>query len=142
MRVWSAAAVIAAILIIGFVLSVPEVRDLGATKPAALQASSTPMVYIHDVYKKGVHTITAELALPDACTTVSGEADVTPSATPDSTSSPQAPDTINLALDMPSDSGICLEEPATTTLSYTATASAGATITATINGNNASTTSY
>jgi hypothetical protein len=136
MRVWSAAAVIGAVLIIGFVLSVPEVRDLGTKLDGSTAASSTPMVYVHDVYKKGTHTISAEIQLPDACAIISGEADVTPG------SASGTPDLVNLTLSAPPDSGICLEEPATTTLSFTAAADADALITASINGNDASTTSY
>jgi hypothetical protein len=135
MRLWSAAVIIAAILIVGFVLSVPQVRDLGS-KPTAETASSTPIVYVHDSYKKGTYTITAEIPLPDACTSVAGQVSVTPA------SASNTPDAIELAFDMPPDTGICLQEPATTTLSFTASASANAVITASINGNNASTTSY
>ena len=127
-RLWSAAAVIGVVLIVGFVLSVPQVRDLGA-RPAPVVATSTPVVYFHDVYKKGMHTITAKIALPDACTNISGQA-----------SAPT--DTVTLAFDMPADTDICLQEVATTTLSLTVAANAGATITASINGNNASTSSY
>lgn len=136
MRIWSAAIIIAAVLIIGFALSVPHVRDLGGKAASAPEASATPMVFIHDAYKKGTHTITAKILVPDACTTVSGAANVISSA------ASGTPDTIALALDMPPDSGICLEEPATTTLSFTVSAGTGTPISATINGTDASTTAY
>lgn len=136
MRIWSAAIIIAAVLIIGFALSVPHVRDVGNKPAAAGEASATPMVYIHDSYKKGAHTITAKILLPDACTTISGDASVVPA------SASGTPDSIALALDMPPDSGICLEEPATTTLTFTVSAGTGTPISATINGNDASTTAY
>lgn len=137
MRIWSAAIIIAAVLIIGFALSVPHVRDLGDTAATTTEnASTTPTVYIHDAYKKGIHTITAKVLLPDACTTISGDVSVIPSA------ASGTPDSITLALDMPPDSGICLEEPATTTLTFTVSAETGTPISATINGTDASTTAY
>lgn len=138
MRVWSPAVIIAAVLIIGFVLSVPRVRDLGGKSPVDTSTPYSPVVYVHDVYtsKKGTHAITAKISLPDACTTISGEASAAPGASASST------DVITLALDMPDTSGVCLEEPATTTLTFNVSAGKGAVVTATINGTNASTTSY
>ncbi len=135
MRVWSAAAVIAFVLVLAFVLTAPHARDLGGRAASALPAP-IPTVAVHDVYKKGTHTLTVQVPLPDACTSVTGQTSVVPAAASSST------DTIQIALDMPADSGICLQLPQTTTLSLTAAAGAHANIVATINGTNASTTSY
>lgn len=129
MRVWSAAGVIAAVLVVGFLLSVPRLRDSGL-KHAALKQVAIPTVYLHDVYKKGTHTITAKVAAPNSCTIISGVASAADASN------------IVIALDMPIDSGICLEVPATTTLSFAVAASADALLSATINGSTATTTSY
>ena len=135
MRVWTAAGVIALVLIVGFVLSVPHLRD-AQLKQAARESAALPIVYVHNAYKKGVHTLTVKVAAPNACTIISGSASVAP-ATSSST-----PDAIQIALDMPPDSGVCLQVPATTTLSFSASADSGATIAASINGNDATIETY
>ena len=106
MRIWSAAAVIALVLLLGFILSVPHAHD-GGSRASATAATSTPVVSVHDTFKKGTHTIKISLAAPDACTSVTGQTSVEPASGSVSTSSPQAstPDTIVIALDMPPDSG-------------------------------------
>src|SRR4051812_11791323 len=129
MRLWSAAGVIAAVLIVGFLLSVPRLSDNGLKHTAATQAA-LPTVYFHDVFKKGTHTITVRVSAPNSCTIISGVA------------SAEDASIIVIALSMPIDTGICLELPATTTLSFTVAASADALLDATINGSTATTTSY
>ena len=57
-RLWIAAAIIALVIVGGFVLSVPHTRDIGHPAAAQTAAASVPAVTLHDVYTKGVHTIT------------------------------------------------------------------------------------
>jgi hypothetical protein len=135
MRLWSAAAVIAVILIVGFALSVPHLSDMGVSHPTAA-TPALPVVYVHDAYKKGAHTLTVKVAAPDACTVITGSANAV------AADASSTPDTIAITLDMPADAGVCLQEPATTTLSLSAAAGASAKITASINGTTATTSSY
>ncbi|HVW82753.1 MAG TPA: hypothetical protein VHC68_02295 [Candidatus Paceibacterota bacterium] len=136
-RIYLIAGAIAAVLIAGFALSVPHLRD-AALPPAstAAAASATPVVYLHDAYKKGTHTISGKVLAADPCVAVTASASVLPGA------SSSTPATILVGLDMPPDTGICLAEPATTTFSVTASAGSDATLAASINGTDASTTEY
>jgi hypothetical protein len=130
MRLWAAALILAALIIVGFVLSVPharEVREAGGE----LGASTTPLVSLHDVYKKGVHTITGSVMAPDACTQVSVEA----------TLSDLSSSTILLALTMPPDEGPCLTIPTPTPFTTSLTAPRDALVEVRVNGLIASSTS-
>lgn len=130
MRIWSAAAVIALVLALGFILSVPRAHDVGSVATSAA-TPPPPFVSVRDSFKKGTHTIKVSVAAPDACTNVTGDASTKPGA------SAADPATILIALVMPKDEGICLEEPATTTLSFSVAAGADAAIVTTINGGDA-----
>jgi hypothetical protein len=137
-RLYFIAGAIALVIVLGFALSVPHLREVAAPGQVAetLAASATPMVYLHDAYKKGVHTISGKVAAADPCVAVTASASVVPAATSSS------PAIILVSLDMPPDTGVCLAEPATTTFSVTVSAGAGAVLAASINGTDASTTGY
>lgn len=131
-RLWISAGIIAVVIIIGFVLSVPHTKEV---PPPASRASTTPepaQVVVKDSYKKGVHTISGSVMAPNAC------ASVTADATLEGDSS--APRGIALSLGMPADTGICLEVPTKIPFGTTIAAPSGLPITTTINGVIASTT--
>lgn len=133
-RLWTAATIIALIVVVGFVLSVPHTNEV--SRQPELEKTAVPRVptiTLHDVFKKGVHTITGSITTPNACTTVIANATVVGSAT--------STQKILLAISAPVDTGICLQEPTRIKFSATANASAGALIQATVNGVTASTTS-
>ena len=133
MRLWASAGIIAVIILVGFVLSVPHAREVPSSSANASAATSTPMVTVHDSYRKGVHTITGSVLAPDACTPVSVEAMVEGGV-----ASPQG---ILLALTMRGDTGVCLEVPTRINISTTILAPASLPISVTVNGAAASTTS-
>ncbi len=133
MRFWIAAAIIAAIIVGGFAISVPHTQDVPhELAPALVPAQAAPTVTLRDSYKKGVHTITGAVTAPNPCTTLSantaleGEASTTRR--------------IVVAIALLSDAGICLERP--TKLEYAATVEAPADlpIVVTVDGAEATTT--
>jgi len=125
-RLWIAAAIIALIVIGGFVLSVPHTRDVVETRALSTASTSAPAVALRDVFKKGVHTITGSIQAPNACTTVSAEAILEGSAS--------STESILIKIFMPTDTGICLEVPMLVSFKTTLTASAELPFTATVNG--------
>ncbi len=130
MRLWAAAAIIALVIIVGFVFSVPRARD-GAHPPKTLASTVvTPPVSIHDVFKKGVHTITGSLETPTACSTASAHASLTSGDTP----------AILVAVTLATSDGICLQVPTAVKFSTTVSAPARTPVTATVNGEAATTT--
>lgn len=131
-RFWIAAAIIALIVIIGFALSVPHTRDVAQTKKLQDKTTIMPAVSLHDVFKKGVHTITGSLQVPNACTIVNVDATVSGDA-----SSTQK---ILVDISQPSDVGVCLQLPTQANFSVTISAPAHLPISATVNGIEASTT--
>ncbi len=126
MRLWTAAAIIIFFLVIGFILSAPSARD-GVLPPSSSPpvATSTPVVTLRDSFKKGTHTISGSLEAPDACMSATAEASLTGAS-----SSP----VIAVAIDMPPDSGICLQEPTPVTFSAALAAPADVPIEVTVNG--------
>lgn len=132
-RLWIAAGIIALAIIIGFAFSVPHTTRDTISKSSPLPVASVPLVTVHDVFKKGVHTITGSLQAPNACTTVAAQATLLGDAS--STGS-----RLRLALTMPIDSSVCLQLPTQVKFSTTVTAPAQLPITATVNGVVASTT--
>jgi hypothetical protein len=129
MRLWAAAAIITLAIIIGFIFSVPRARD-GAHPAKTLAATVTPPVSLHDVFKKGVHTITGSVETPTACSAVTASASLTPGDTP----------TIQVALTLATSEGVCLQLPTLVKFSTTVTAPARTPITATVDGAVATTT--
>ncbi|MFA6503038.1 MAG: hypothetical protein WCT45_02160 [Candidatus Paceibacterota bacterium] len=128
-RLFVAATIIACIIIAGFVLSVPHTRDTPAELAAPTASERVPEVALHDVYRKGVHTITGSLTVPNACVTVSA------SASPASDGS-----TIVVAVTTTDDGDVCLQRSHTVRFSTTVTAPANVPITASVNGIAATTT--
>ncbi len=131
-RLSTAATIIALLILMLFVLSVPRTQELPIPKKEDAELIRTPSVSVRDVYKKGVHTLTGSIIAPNACTLVTTRATLTGTA-----SSSQ---TIALMLTMPDDSGICLQVPTRVTFSTTVTAPASLPISVSVNGTEASTT--
>ncbi|MDP2651617.1 MAG: hypothetical protein Q8O94_00580 [bacterium] len=132
MRLWAAAAIIALIVIAGFVLSVPHTRDVAQTETSQDSVVSVPSVTVHDTFKKGVHTITGSLEVPNACVIVSAQAVLVGDAS--------SPEGILVALSLSDDGGVCLQVPTRTSFSATIATPARVPITATVNGVTATTT--
>ncbi len=132
-RLWVAAAIIALVVVAGFVLSVPHTRDIMVTPITQTTPASVPVVTLQSTFKKNLYTITGSIEAPDACTIVTAGATVTGTA-----SSTQ---NILVAISMPSDTGgVCLQLPTLMSFKTTVTASAGLPLTASVNGVIASTT--
>ncbi|NNM84077.1 hypothetical protein HKL94_02595 [Candidatus Parcubacteria bacterium] len=130
-RLWLSALIIALVVLVAFMLSVPHASDVGV-KPTAPTVASTPAVTVHDVYKKGLHTISGSVEAPNACALVSATATLIGNA-----SSTQS---ILVAVTLQTDSGICLQVPTNANFQTTLAAPAKLPITATVNGSPASTT--
>ncbi len=130
-RIWISAGIIAAVVLVGFALSVPHTRDVPHA-PTAATASTTPAVTLHDAYRRGMHTLTGTILAPDACSVVSADATLVGDA-----SSSQS---IALAISMPPDSGVCLILPTVMSFSATLSAPAQLPVTVTVNGAAATTT--
>lgn len=132
-RLWTSAAIIALVIIVVFVLSVPHTRDVPRPPESEKTALTVSTVTIHDSFKKGLHTITGSLTAANPCTIATATASLAGSA-----SSTQS---ILLTISMPEDTGVCLQEPARMKFSTTIKADAGVPIQATVNGVAATTTS-
>ncbi|MDO8231736.1 MAG: hypothetical protein Q7T37_00835 [bacterium] len=134
-RLWVAAAIIALVVIIGFVLSVPHTRDITETLQGST-ATTIPQVTVRDSYKKGVHTITGTVEMPNACATVSAEANIAIGS--DASSTPN----ILVAVTMVDDEGVCLQLPTQASFKTSvSTTTARLPLVVTINGAVATTTS-
>ncbi len=127
MRTATAAIIILLVLVIGFVLSVRHTYDAPSETPVATGAV-VPAVEYHDKYSKGTHTISGTVVAPTACSSVSADATVVESEASSS------PETIQVALTMPADSGICLTTATEIHFSVSAEAGADAMITVLVNG--------
>jgi hypothetical protein len=130
-RLWAAAVIIALIVVISFMLSVPHTRDVVGT-PTNTLAESVPSITLHDVFKKGLHTITGSLEAPNACTTVTASAVFLNNSS--------STERILIKLSVPEDSGVCLQLPTQVKFSTTISAPANLPISATVNGIEATTT--
>ena len=131
-RLWAASAIIALVVIVGFALSVPHTRDVAKTSSSENKTAIVPRVTLHDVFKKGVHTITGSLDAPNACASVN--AIVSPVTDSSGTVG------ILVELSLPEDTGVCLQVTTRESFSTTISAPARLPITATVNGSPASTT--
>lgn len=128
-----AAVLIACVIIAGFLVSAVRMRDARSPKPAEEAATTTvPSVALRDSFKKGVHTITGMIEVPDACTTPS--VDVTLAGDASSTES------ILVSISLPEDAGVCLEIATQARFSATLAAPAGLPISVTVNGAGATVT--
>lgn len=133
-RLFLPAGIIVSIIIAGFILSIPHTHDVLQTLPAGNTASTIPVVALRDSFKKGTHTIIGKIEAPNACTSISVDVVPLPGATASTTQA------ILVALSMPPDAGICLQEPAKISFSGSIEAPAGLPISVTVNGIQASTT--
>lgn len=131
-RLWIATAIIALVIIAGFLFSVPRTREV-AQAPLAQNTTIVPSVTLRDTFSKGTHTITGSVEVPNACTVVTASAILEGSAS--------STESILVALSMPTDTGVCLEMPTRVNFGATVVAPALVPITATVNGSVASTTS-
>lgn len=131
-HLWAAAAILASIILASFVFLVPHTHDGVSTTLLPTTVPSVPTVALRDVFKKGIHIITGSLETPNVCTGVTVDATLTGTA-----SSTQ---NILLAISMPNDSGICLQEKSTTQFSTTITAPQDSSLVVTVNGISATTT--
>ena len=132
-RLLISAGIIALVIGLGFMLSVPHTTRDVVQKSAAETTPVVPVVTVRDTYKKGVHTITGSLQAPNACSTVTAQAALAGDAS--------STESIQLSLTMPTDTSVCLQLPTSAKFVATVTAPAKLPITVTVNGNVASTTS-
>ncbi len=131
MRLWISAAIIAIVLFAGFALSVPHTSDV-VQAPANTEIKNVPSVTLHDVFKKGTHTITGSIEAPNACT----EIIATAVAVGDASST----ESIRVDISMAKDEGICLQLPTSKDFSATVVAPAHLPLSATVNNEEATTT--
>ena len=134
-RLWVVAAIIASVILISFVISVPHTREVDTVRSSSIATSTVPTVALHDAYRRGMHTITGSVMAPNPCVNLSVTAVPVPGATASST-----PVGILVEISLPSDVGICLQEPLLMNFSTTVTAPASLPISATVNGVTATTT--
>lgn len=129
-RLFTSALIIAAVVVLGFVLSVPRAREVSEPAPPAA-VSPVPSITLRDSFKNGTHTITGSLIAPDVCTL--------PTATAAVENAPARP-AILLAVLLPDDPQVCLAIPTTRSFTVSVEAPEGTPVTATINGLAATTT--
>lgn len=132
MRLWVAATIIAGIILTGFVLSVPHTRDISQQERTLDATTTEPKVSLRDVFKKGTHTLTGSIEAPNPCTVLSATASIV--GTSSSTQS------ILVAISMPKDTGICIQQVTNLPFSTTLVAPANMPLTVTVNGNPATLT--
>ena len=133
MRLWASAAIIALVILVSFAFSVPRVRDVVVEKaPVIEQIIVVPAVSLSDSFKKGMHTISGSLEVPNACTPVSAEATIIGNAS--------STDGILVAISTQTDSGVCLQMPTKANFQTTISAPANLPIKITVNGFEATTT--
>jgi len=130
-RLWISAAIIAIVIFVGFVLSVPHTRDVAQT-PTDTEIKNTPAVTLHDVFKKGTHTITGSVEAPNACTEVT--------ATVVAVGDASTTESVLINISMTKDTGVCLQLPTQKDFSTTIAAPAHVPLSATVNGEEATTT--
>lgn len=132
-RLWLAAGIIAIVIVLGFMLSVPHTTRDVVQKKVAAPLPAAPLVAIRDSYKKGTHTLLGTIQAPNACTTATTTATLEGDAS--------TTQSIRLALTTTADPGVCLELPTPLKFSTTIAAPSGLPIIVTVNDVVASTTS-
>lgn len=121
----------ALLAIAGFAFFVPHANKGGEEAPLSIEIQTPiPSVFLTDSYKKGVHTFTGSIEAPTPCTEVVAEGRVASST----------PERITIAVTMPSDTSICLQQITALPFKVTLSATADATVEVTVNGEVASTT--
>lgn len=129
---WTAAAIIACVVVIGFAFSVPHTHDIVKTTTTPSSVTAVPAVTLHDSFKKGLHTITGSLEAPNACTIVTARAVISGNAS--------STESIVVPISMPNDVGVCLQLSTLVNFSVTISAPAHLPMRATVNGHEATTT--
>jgi hypothetical protein len=132
MRLWVSAGIIACVILVLFALSVPHTRDVAVKRKAETEPSSVPAVSLRDTYKKGVHTLSGAVTVPNACTPVAATASAIGEAS--STTG------IQLEVTYQIEPGVCLQVPTEVSFQATLAAPANIPIQLTVNGSPASTT--
>lgn len=130
-RLWTSAGIIAVVIFVSFVITVPHTRDLPVPVVSEAETQTIPNVSIRDAFKKGTHTITGSIMAPNPCTSVSVTAEIVGATSSQS---------ILLSILMPSDAGVCLQIPVLKSFSTTMNGPSGLPIQATVNGISATTT--
>ena len=133
MRLWVSSAIIVAVILITFALSVPHTRDVKVAVNMQQETESVPSVTLRDLFKKGIHTISGSVEAPNACTSVNASATLVGDVS--------SKESILVTISMPSDSGVCLQAPTRTSFQTTVSAPANLPISVMVNGSLASTTS-
>lgn len=72
-RLWVVATIFVVIIVVLFAVFAPRARNV-VDDSAPRTTTTGPSVALHDVYKKGVHTISGLLQVPNPCTPISAEA--------------------------------------------------------------------
>jgi hypothetical protein len=132
MRLGVSAGIIALIIFVAFALSVPHTTRDVAVKKAPVEASPIPVVALRDAYKKGVHTFSGSLMVPNACTPITAAASLAGTA-----SSSQS---VAIVITAETATGTCLQVPTKVTFQTTLTAPSQLPLAVTVNGVVASTT--
>lgn len=145
MKLTSAGLIIAAIIVLVFVFSVPRARDTEYEESAfPTTADTIPTVTLRDSYAKGEHTISGFLLLPNPCTALTATAELvglsvaTSSAGQGGTASTTG--SIVVRITAPADTSVCLQIPTQTKFSASITAPRDLPISVLVNGEAASTT--
>lgn len=133
-RLLLVAGILATVILLSFAFLTPHAREVTNAPLLPMIAPPTPVVAVHDTFKKGTHTITGSIVAPNACTVISADAAPITGADASTTES------ILVAISMPEDSGICLQVPTEMPFSVTLDAVAELPISVTVNGVSASTT--
>ena len=131
-RFRAASVIIACVVLAGFLFMTPHAREVVRTE-APKPAEPAQVVALRDAYRKGVHSISGTLDVPDACATVSASAETAGTAS--------STETIIVALVVPTTEGVCLQVPSLAAFAVKVSAPAGARVSSvTVNGRTASTT--
>lgn len=130
-RLWVSAAIIAFIIGIGFVFSVPHTRDVEEASTLSRVPEDVPHVSLRDSYRRGVHTITGSLLAPNACATATASSSLTGTAS--------TTESILVEVSLSAAEGVCLQLPTRISFETTITAPARLPLTVLVNGSVAST---
>ncbi len=128
----AAAILLACVIVIGFLLSVPRVSEAPNAADLQTRGATIPPVTLRDTFKKGVHTLSGSVLAPNACTEVSASATLLS----DASSTPG----IALALTTSAGDGVCLQLPTAVPFSTSISGVAGVPVVVTVNGSVATTT--
>ncbi len=134
-RLLISSAIIAFVVLISFSLSVPHTRDIAQKPLSAAVTENVPVVTLRDAFKKGLHTISGSLQVPNACTAVSASATLAGNAS--STEGMPAQAGILVAISAQPDSGVCLQLSTQANFQTTISAPANLPFTVTVNGSEA-----